>query len=170
LPFQRDHYPSDWEAISRRIRERDGNCCKWCGVENRALGGRLDGKWHKALPFGDNGLKLRWPRPGEWASCEDSTYPLKIIRIVLTVAHVHDMNPMNVAEDNLAALCQRCHLNHAAATRRGRKAIGDLFIPLTPEEREADAIGSFVEAIRACGEMHKSGERPARGGYFGRDE
>jgi Holliday junction resolvase RusA-like endonuclease len=40
--------------------------------------------------------------------------------------------------------------------------------PLTPEEREADAAGSFHEAIRACGEMHKSGERPAKGGYFGR--
>jgi 5-methylcytosine-specific restriction endonuclease McrA len=25
-------YPVDWRAISRRIRERDGFRCRWCGV------------------------------------------------------------------------------------------------------------------------------------------
>ena len=39
-------------------------------------------------------------------------YP-KIIKIVLTVAHV-DHDPTNNAESNLAALCQRCHLRHDA--------------------------------------------------------
>ena len=55
-------------------------------------------------------------------------------RIVLTIAHL-DHTPENCADDNLQALCQRCHLRHdhelhqrnAAATRRSRKAAGDLF-------------------------------------------
>ncbi len=25
-------YPSNWPAISRRIRERDGQRCRWCGA------------------------------------------------------------------------------------------------------------------------------------------
>ncbi len=29
--------------------------------------------------------------------------------VVLTVAHLHDADPMNVSDDNLAALCQQCH-------------------------------------------------------------
>jgi cytochrome c553 len=54
-------------------------------------------------------------------------YP-KTIRIVLTVAHV-DHDTANGERSNLAALCQRCHLNHdreqhqvnAAATRQRKR-------------------------------------------------
>ena len=31
-------YPSNWPAISRRIRARDGWRCRWCGVGNTLLG------------------------------------------------------------------------------------------------------------------------------------
>jgi len=49
--------------------------------------------------------------------------------------YLHDPDPANCADDNLAALCQRCHNRHdapmrrknAAQTRRNRKAMGDLF-------------------------------------------
>ncbi len=49
--------------------------------------------------------------------------------VVLTVAHLHDPDPMNCSDDNLAALCQRCHnrldmpmrQRHASETRRQRK-------------------------------------------------
>lgn len=55
-------------------------------------------------------------------------------KVVLTIAHL-DHDPRNNRGDNLRALCQRCHLTHdaphharnAAATRRSRKASGDLF-------------------------------------------
>jgi len=44
----------------------------------------------------------------------------------LTIAHIHDHNPMACDDDNLQALCQRCHLildaprhaKKAAITRR----------------------------------------------------
>ena len=52
----------------------------------------------------------------------------KLARIVLTIAHLHDPDPGNCADDNLQAMCQRCHNQHdapmrarnAAATRRAR--------------------------------------------------
>ncbi len=33
-PENKARYPSDWKAISRRIRERAGDKCEACGVEN----------------------------------------------------------------------------------------------------------------------------------------
>lgn len=55
-------------------------------------------------------------------------------RVVLTVAHL-DHTPENCADDNLKAMCQRCHLNYdkhhhaqtAYATRRASRAVGDIF-------------------------------------------
>ena len=105
-PFDRSKYPPDWEAISRRIRERDGDRCRTCGVANGAL----------------------VERPGG-----------KVTRVVLTVAHVLNPDPQDCRDENLSALCQRCHLAldalqhlaNAAATRRRRRArAGQLALPL----------------------------------------
>lgn len=72
----------------------------------------------------------------EWCGAEHGKpHPVTGSRVVLTTAHVHDQNPMNCAPGNLAALCQRCHLNHdrarhlakRKANRRRRRATGDLF-------------------------------------------
>src|ERR1017187_3636174 len=58
----------------------------------------------------------------------------KFITIVLTVAHF-DHQPENCADENLAALCQRCHNSYDApmraagikARRRSINALNDLF-------------------------------------------
>lgn len=114
MPMQRHRYPPDWEAISKRIRfERAGGRCEWCGAVN----GQPN------------------PRAGS--------------KVVLTVAHLgtahadgtpgdkHDK--MDVRDENLAALCQACHLRYdikehmhnAALTRRARqRAAGQLEIEL----------------------------------------
>ena len=34
MPFVKSRYPADWPAISRRIRERAGNRCEFCGAVN----------------------------------------------------------------------------------------------------------------------------------------
>lgn len=144
-PENRGRYPKDWPAISRRIRfERAQNKCEECGVENYALGGRrADGTWMPAQPTGDNGLRLTWPKPGDWSWCGDPETQgqamLRIVRIVLTVAHMNHQ-PEDCADDNLKALCQRCHnLYDAAMRRRGIKerqraasAAGDLLDPEIP--------------------------------------
>jgi hypothetical protein len=133
----RDRYPADWPQISQRIRERAGWKCEWCGVHNGALGGRSEsGRWWEAAPLDCSG---RRPSPGEIAWCDspegDTRRLLRITRIVLTVAHVRDPAPENCALENLAALCQRCHLNHdrkhhlavQAGLRRLAMATPDLF-------------------------------------------
>jgi hypothetical protein len=99
MPIDYTKYPDDWTEISKRIRfERAGNRCEWCGAEN-----------YQAHP--ETGSK-----------------------VILTVAHLGAAHPdgtpgdktdkMDVREENLAALCQRCHLNYDrdehAASRRER--------------------------------------------------
>lgn len=131
-------YPADWKAISRRIRhERAGNRCEVCGAPN----GQLIARGHSEGP--DAGTYM--VATGEVYSektgrllgrmkgtdfVDDGRFP----KIVLTVAHI-DHDPSNCDERNLLALCQKHHLAHdhehhqanARATRRSRKAAGELF-------------------------------------------
>ncbi|HLY29910.1 MAG TPA: hypothetical protein VKQ36_02670 [Ktedonobacterales bacterium] len=41
MPMNRKLYPANWPDISRRIREREGNRCLWCGIANGTM---RDGK------------------------------------------------------------------------------------------------------------------------------
>ena len=106
MPFVKDRYPSDWPAISRRIRDRSGGVCEFCGAQNH------------------------------------QPHPITGSQVVLTVAHL-DHNPQNCADDNLRALCQRCHLRYdarshaatAALTRQRRRMLsGQLVLLPMPEE------------------------------------
>jgi hypothetical protein len=36
-------YPKDWPQISQSVRARAHEKCEWCGVQNKHLGGRLQG-------------------------------------------------------------------------------------------------------------------------------
>ena len=115
MPFRRERYPADWPAISLRIRERDGWRCKWCAAEN--------GKPH----------------------------PVTGSKVVLTTAHLGVARPdgspgdkhdkMDCRPENLASLCQRCHLkfdrdehmvNAAATRRRKREEAGQLVLLPSP--------------------------------------
>ena len=138
-PEMKDRYPKDWPAISASIRERAGWCCEECGVRNGALGGRKpNGDWCPAQPTGTNGLRTTWPEPGTESWCTDpktgESIRLRIVRIVLTVAHL-DHQPENCEPYNLRAWCQRDHNRYDAAERRkgikqrlhAASAAGDLF-------------------------------------------
>ncbi len=49
----------------------------------------------------------------EWCEAENGKpHPITGSVVVLTTAHVHDDRPEAASLLNLAALCQRCHLNH----------------------------------------------------------
>lgn len=48
----------------------------------------------------------------EWCGAENyKPHPVTGSKVILTVAHI-DRDKDNNKFDNLAALCQRCHLNH----------------------------------------------------------
>lgn len=48
----------------------------------------------------------------EWCGAENYTpHPITGSKVILTVAHINH-TPEDCSEENLAALCQRCHLNH----------------------------------------------------------
>ena len=93
-------YPKDWPAISRRIKERAGWRCEFCGAAH-------------GLP-----------------------HPVTGSKVILTVAHL-DHTPENCSDENLKALCQRCHNGYDAKERargirvRRRDALG--VIPMFPE-------------------------------------
>lgn len=108
-PEDRGKYPPDWRAISKRIREeRARNRCEQCGAPNgRAIARGSDGTY--MLEDGqvfdaETGEPRGYARGSEYPS-------VRWVRVVLTVAHL-DHDPTNSADENLRALCQRCHLAH----------------------------------------------------------
>lgn len=123
VSFRRSEYPADWPEIRARILRRAGGSeadprvgakCEWCGAPNYAIrrGDEID-----TVGFASYRDASGWKQPGE-------------VVVVLTIAHIDDPDPANCADENLAALCQRCHLRHdvdhhrrnAARTRR-RKVV-----------------------------------------------
>lgn len=50
------------------------------------------------------------------SAAHNEPHPVTGSRVILTVAHL-DHTPENCADENLLALCQRCHNQHDAKTR-----------------------------------------------------
>ena len=99
MPVDWKRYPSNWSRVRRAITRRARGRCEWCGAANH------------------------------------EPHPVTGSRVVLTTAHLgepfargadkHDKR--DIRAENLAALCQRCHLNHdrdehAANSRKTREA------------------------------------------------
>lgn len=115
MPFDRSRYPPDWPGISRRIRAR--------------AAGRCEG------PPG----RLPADPQSRCAARQAQPHPVTGSKVVLTVAHLcrcRDLAGRKCGQpDHLLALCQRCHLGYdradhiakAKASRRARRAVGDLF-------------------------------------------
>lgn len=105
MPIDYADYAEDWKSISERIRFE-------------RAGGRCEGS----------------PAYPDCRAAHGEPHPETGSTVVLTVAHL-DHDPGNNADDNLRAMCQRCHLTYdakhhavnAARTRRRRlEAAGQL--------------------------------------------
>lgn len=111
MPMDNSKYPPDWKAISNRIRfERAGGKCEQCGAPHNA--------W----------IYRKLDDPAQWSLLDDEEfvyrhgeeYADKPTRVILTVHHIGTPLPdgtpgnardkMDVRDENLIALCQRCHL------------------------------------------------------------
>lgn len=98
---EKSRYPKDWKAIAARIKERAEGRCE-CVTECRLH------TWGRCVE-----------RAGRKAFFAKGN-------IVLSVAHL-DRVPANCAEDNLKAMCARCHLRydvpqHVENARKTREA------------------------------------------------
>ena len=117
MPIDPTAYPPDWPEISARIRERDGNRCRDCGVAQGARGYR--DRWGNFIEVGQGAAPAG----------------VKIIVIRLTVSHQHGADTRTASDDELRTRCQRCHLRYdrelhgrnASLTRRAtRRRSGQL--------------------------------------------
>lgn len=129
---ERARYPADWPAISLRIRKVRARgkceCTGQCGHDHRA----------ELIAYaGEENL-----RPGlDHSRCiarNGLRHWLTESVVVLTTAHL-DHQPENCDDDNLLAMCQRCHLaydaEHHAETRAANRqaALAAQMEPLFPE-------------------------------------
>lgn len=109
-PENRNRYPKNWPEISKRIRfERAKGRC-----ENTITTQSADGE-----------IKFRC------TARHGLPHPMTGSKVVLTVAHL-DHTPENCDDENLKAMCQKCHLaydkdHHIANARSRRSKMDDMF-------------------------------------------
>jgi hypothetical protein len=135
-PENKALYPPDWPEVRARILARADNRCEQCKLPNGAFVIRGADKDEGTYQLFDGDGEVYDEDTGMYLGrCKASEYNVKrSITVVLTIAHL-DHNPSNCVDDNLRAWCQLHHLRYdaqhhaetARATRRARKAIGDLF-------------------------------------------
>lgn len=122
MPIDYGNYPPDWKQISQRIRfERAKGHCEWCGLEHGAHILRSALNPERYLILGDDFIHYMPDGSPVRSSEVPAEYERdKCTRIVLTVHHKGVPKPdgtpgdrndkMDCREENLVALCQRCHL------------------------------------------------------------
>ncbi|MEK7125076.1 MAG: hypothetical protein AAB864_01640 [Patescibacteria group bacterium] len=130
-PENAARYPKNWKQLRAAVLDRAGHKCEQCGVENYTYGWRdITGKFHQVDL--DN-----CEMEGGVLATDAGHYEglAKVIKIVLTIAHLEHDNLETQDISQLRAWCQKCHLaydhehhqRNARETRRSRKANGDLF-------------------------------------------
>lgn len=121
-PENKARYPKNWKQISERIRfERAGNRCECTGE---------CGDDHHSEP--GNPIYGRAPNP-RCTAINYHEHPITGSRVILTVAHLNHQVE-ECGDDNLKAMCQRCHnkmdapMRRAGIKKRAREnaAIGEL--------------------------------------------
>lgn len=123
MPIDYSKYPPNWKTeIVPAIRERSGNRCEKCGLENGQIVYRVKA-WVKVV--------AKYQFKSIWFSNENdarrerdaltSSEPVKSVRVVLTVAHLnHDEENHSVELDDLMHMCQVCHLRYDAKEKYRR--------------------------------------------------
>ena len=133
-PENRNRYPDNWKEISAYIRNtRANNKCEVCGLVNHEVIKRYsDGSYRKPSAVEWDMIHSRIKN-----SHSNMTESLKyhgFTKVILTVAHL-DHSPENCDENNLKAMCQKCHNQYDAEHRkknRLRKKLDELFSGVIP--------------------------------------
>lgn len=114
MPIKKENrlrYPADWAQIRKRILVREGYRCRRCKAPDRERIARGAGK--DAGTYQTSDAEVYDAETGECLGTVRMTdFELDhMVTVVLTIAHL-DQVPEHNDESNLAALCQRCHLQH----------------------------------------------------------
>ena len=119
MPIDYKKYPPNWKTeIVPAVISRAGNCCEKCGLENKSMVFAIK-LWVKEI--GRYKLRNIWFRNEGDAFREAAGYPIRKVRVVLTIAHLdHDETNHDVTIDRLMALCQMCHLRYDAKEKYRR--------------------------------------------------
>lgn len=111
-PENRSRYPADWAQVRKRILVREGYRCKRCRAPDRERIARGTGK--DAGTYMTSDAAVYDAETGEQLAEQYrmTDYQVdRMVTVVLTIAHL-DQIVEHGEDDNLAALCQRCHLQH----------------------------------------------------------
>ena len=139
--------PKEWRAIRARIMERAKNRCECqgeCGDDHLGATGETDAEHaalitrclapHGALIIRREGMPQFFDEHSPCGGCAGGDPDCaRAVRVVLTIAHLNH-TPEDNRDENLRAMCQRCHLKYdaahhtknARATIKARKAVGEL--------------------------------------------
>ena len=107
MPWNRKDYPPNWDEIRERILIRANGCCERCNLKNHSL---IDKKTRMVI---DNHADWRYRELlRKDYSPDQARKKCNITKIVLTIAQLnHDKDNWEVTDDDLQALCQKCHLS-----------------------------------------------------------
>lgn len=124
MPIDYSKYPADWHDISRHIRfERAKGRCEQCGAPHGEFIVRSNSNPYHFIVINRDLDDYAFPTttplqitiPGL-----PSEYTGKLVKVILTVHHIGIAKPdgspgdphdkMDCRDENLIALCQRCHL------------------------------------------------------------
>ena len=111
MPIDYKKYPPNWKTeIRPAILERAKNKCEWCGFANGqpVFRGKTNNKidWFPCFQDAVENSNLAFEQP---------------VKVVLTIAHLkHNETNWGVPLEDLAALCQLCHLRYDAKEKYRR--------------------------------------------------
>lgn len=118
MPIDYKKYPDNFLTELRpAVLERAKSKCEHCGVDNYAIVQK--GKFVLATKKQIDEFLERQKEVGKRQALKS----LNLAMVVLTTAHL-DQDEKNNDLKNLAALCQRCHLNHDKADNWNRRRYG----------------------------------------------
>lgn len=132
MPTDMSKYPGNWKDIRNQILRRAGGRgedprtfakCEVCGAQNYSVGiRRRDNGGFHAMMLNETYADALQSKAelGEILEALGDGH-LKLIIIVLTIAHWNDPHPANCDPDNLKAVCQKCHNSHDAQLRADRR-------------------------------------------------
>ncbi len=123
MPINYANYPPNWKTeIRPRILARAKYCCERCNIKNHiwVVRGRFNGAEAYEDIEGDIYSAADSSLIGSGIGGIECHIDKMAIRVVLTIAHLNH-NISDNRDENLAALCQRCHNRHDAKYRASNR-------------------------------------------------